>query len=412
MSAEPAGNEDFGQQQRTFRLELARALPNGFVETASTTFVLFVAIRIFDLPPMMKALLVAATSIGLLLSLFLVQIARRLGRSVNRFAALNWLLAALGFGLAAVSEGRPGVYFSGCMLAFISLGMGAPLISQIYRKHYPDRTRGHLFSLTAMTRASTAGLVGWGGGLWMATRDGSFSPLFGAYAVACLMMAGCVSAMAPVVLRRSNRLKWFDAFRHVASDRPFRKLLIVWMILGFGNLAAFALLVEFISNPVYGYDLGADRVGMLTSTIPMLVFIACVVPWGIVFDRLPFYRVRALVNLFFIGGILTYYLGGSWLTLCIGMALYGVARSGGNILWTLWVTRFADAERVVEYMSVHSFLTGVRGVIAPIVAFAAVEHLGPSTVAWTAAALIVLGTVALTPELIAETRAQREKPAV
>lgn len=406
------GNEDFGQQRRTFRLELLRALPNGFVETAASTFVLFIAIRFFDLAPMMKAMLVAASSIGLLLSLFLVQIARRLGRPINRFAAANWVVAALGFALAASSENQPVRYFLGCMLAFIALGMGAPLISQIYRKHYPDRTRGHLFSLTAMTRASMAACIGWAGGLWMATRDESFSPLFWAYAVACLIMAGCVSAMAPVVLQRSRQLKWFDAFRHVSADRPFRKLLGVWMVLGLGNLAAFALFVEFISNPIYGYALTADQVGMITSTIPMAVFIACVVPWGIVFDRLPFYRVRTLVNLFFIAGILVYFLGGNWISLCVGIALHGLARSGGNILWTLWVTRFADAERVIEYMSVHSFLTGVRGVVAPVLAFALIEPLGPATVAWVSAGLIALGTLWLTPELIAETRAAKNvKPA-
>lgn len=393
------GQEDFDQRGKTFRLELLRAMPAGFVDTAVSTFALFIAIRVFDLSPLMKGAMISAGSVGLLLSLFIVQIARRLGRPVNQLAALIWIIAAHGFAMAALSEGHGNRYFSGCFIAFIALGMGTPLIAQIYRKHYPDQSRGRLFSFTAMMRASATGLVAWGVGAWISSRNGAFSPLFWAYAVACLAMAACVTSIAPVVLRRTIQLKWFDAFRHVGSDAPFRKLLKIWMVFGLGNLISWALFVEFISNPVYGFGLDAENVAIISSTVPMVVFIACVVPWGFVFDRLPFYSVRALVNVFFIAGILIFFLGGNWLSLCIGIGLHGVARSGGNILWTLWVTRFADSERVLEYMSVHTFLTGLRGVFAPLIAFTAAEFLTPTWVAWTSASLIFLSTLAILPEI-------------
>ena len=209
--------------------------------------------------------------------------------------------------------------------------MSAPLTSQIYRKHYSSHSRGRLFSVTAMIRASAAGLVAWLAGMWIGSRGNEFSPLFWSYAIACLVMAGCVLAVAPVVLRRTVRLQWFDAFRHVGSDAPFRKLLKVWMVFGLGNLLSLALFVEYVSNPVYGFAYDAKTVGIITSTVPMIVFIACVVPWGMVFDRLPFYSVRALVNVFFILAILIFFLGNSLFTLCLGIGLHGVARSGGNI---------------------------------------------------------------------------------
>ena len=142
----------------------------------------------------------------------------------------------------------------------------------------------------------------------------------------------------------------------------------------------------------------------------MIAFIACVVPWGSIFDRMPFYRVRTLVNLFFLAGMLVYYLGGSFTALCIGIALHGIARSGGNILWTLWTTRFAPADRVMEYQSVHSFLTGLRGVVAPLIAFTLAETLGLTPVALLAAALIIAGTLVIGPEIVAEFRKPRPEP--
>lgn len=406
MSAPVPGQESFDQQGRTFRLEVLRAVPAGFIDTAATTFAIFFAIQVFEMHWAAKAAMISAGSIGQLGSLFVVQLARRLGRPVNVLAAFIWVLSFVGFAIAAMAKNDAMVYFSGCLMAFTFLGMSAPLTSQVYRKHYSTQSRGRLFSLTAMMRASAAGLIAWLVGIWLNSRGNDFSLLFWGYAVACLVMAACMLTIAPVVLRKTVRLQWFEAFRHVSEDARFRKLLAVWMVFGFGNLTSFALFVEFISNPVYGYNYDPRNVGIITGTVPMAVFIVFVVPWGTVFDRLPFYSVRALVNVFFILGILIYYLGGGFMALCIGIGLHGIARAGGNILWTLWVTKFADSEKVVEYMSVHSFLTGVRGVLAPFLAFMLATYASPAWVAYISAGLIFLSTLALVPEIGEEHRAR------
>jgi len=261
--------------------------------------------------------------------------------------------------------------------------------------------------MAGVVRACTGAAAGIGVGMWLANKGDDFHGLFWFYSACCLMMAACVFSMARVKLRKTKRLKLFDAFQHVSQDKAFRKLLISWMMLGMGNLLCFSLLVEYISNPIYGFELDASRVGFITSTIPMLVFIVCIVPWGMVFDRLPFYRVRVMVNVFFFIGILIYYLGGTYIALCIGMVFHGIGRSGGNILWSLWVTRFSTEENVGEYMSVHSSLTGVRGVLAPVIAFAVAGWMGPGVVAIGGASLILVSSLWLIPELKAEARENR-----
>jgi hypothetical protein len=50
-------------------------------------------------------------------------------------------------------------------------------------------------------------------------------------------------------------------------------------------------------------------------------------------------------------------------------------------------------------MSVHTFLTGVRGVLAPLVAFHAIHSLEMQTLGWVAAGLIVASILLLVPEL-------------
>jgi len=395
-------SSDIGQQKRTFGLELIRSVPQGFIETAGSTFAMYVAIRVFGAPVWMKMVIAGAASFGLLLSLFTVQIVRRLGCSVNAASVLVWCLSAVGFAMSAMAGDSIEIYLAGICLAAVMLTVGSPLISQIYRKHYPNRVRGKLFSMAGVVRACTGAAAGIGVGMWLANKGDDFHGLFWFYSACCLMMAGCVFSMARVKLRKTKRLKLFDAFQHVSQDKAFRKLLISWMMLGMGNLLCFALFVEYISNPIYGFELDASKAGFITSTIPMLVFIVCIVPWGMVFDRLPFYRVRVMVNVFFFIGILIYYLGGTYMALCIGMVFHGIGRSGGNILWSLWVTRFSTEENVGEYMSVHSSLTGVRGVLAPVIAFAIAGWMGPGVVAIGGASLILVSSLWLIPELKAE----------
>ena len=402
MSGPAPGETDFSQQRRTFALEGLRSLPLGFVETAATTYAVFVAIRIFELPAWMKGAILASGSVGLLVNLFAVQWIRRSGRAVNHVAAAFWAASGAAFAAAAFCREAPAAYCAAVCLAFTAAHIASPLMAEVYRKHYADERRGRLFSWTSMSRAAFTAAAGWVAGIWI-DRSG-FTPLFLAYGLGSLAMAACVLAMAPVRLRATGTIRWFDAFRHVGADPAFRKLLTVWMLLGLGNLVSGALFVEFISNPAYGFGYDARRSGLVTSTIPMIAFIVTVVPWGWVFDRMPFYSVRLLVNLFFIAGIVIYFTAGGFAGLCAGIALHGIATSGGTILWTLWTTRFAAADRLMEYQSVHGFLTGVRGVLAPFLAFAVAGSLGPSMVAWVSAGLLAAATLMIAPEIRGEWR--------
>jgi hypothetical protein len=78
------------------------------------------------------------------------------------------------------------------------------------------------------------------------------------------------------------------------------------------------------------------------------------------------------------------------------MGLWGMANAGGNVTWGLWVTKLAPKHAVAEYMSVHSFLTGLRGLLAPPLAFAMLEVMSFQTLSLCCGAAILSASAFIT----------------
>ena len=82
--------------RRTFGLDLARSLPQGIVDTAVTTFAVFLAERVFRAPDPVKVMLVAAPSLGLLLSMFALQVQESLTKGCPPPREKNALRSSIG----------------------------------------------------------------------------------------------------------------------------------------------------------------------------------------------------------------------------------------------------------------------------------------------------------------------------
>ena len=63
------------------------------------------------------------------------------------------------------------------------------------------------------------------------------------------------------------------------------------------------------------------------------------------------------------------------------------------------MTRFGPPDRVADYMAVHLCFAGLRGVVAPVVAFYLVSGWPLSVLGWISVGLIVVGSAFLVPEI-------------
>lgn len=389
---------DPGRTARTFRYERWRAVSSGIMETAATTFLLVIAVRWFSAGAIAKGLLAAGGSVGLMLSPLVVSLVSTRSWHTSVASARVLAIGALCFVVTAMIPILP-VFIICSIVGMAATSIIIPLLTQMYQENYPEAERGRLFSRTVIIRIATAALFSKVAGDALTGNIQHFRWLLLVFAAALGFASFCLGRCPTRSLMPDGSAHPFRAMRFVREDALFRRTLMCWMCMGFANLMMMPLRVEYLANPKYGLALSVEHIALLTGVIPNVARLLMSPIWGNIFDRMNFFALRVTLNLGFAIGIITFFLSGSFEGLVAGAIIYGISNAGGDVAWSLWVTKFAPPDRVADYMSVHTFLTGVRGAIAPMVAFYAVGHFSLATMAFFTAGLIVAGSLLLVPEI-------------
>ena len=387
----------------TYRYERWRALSSGILETAGATFLLLIAVRWYEAGALAKSLVAAGGSMGLMLAPWIVSRVEAAGWPVSRAAARLAALGASTFLIMALAPFQP-VFVVGSVLAMTAASAAIPLLTQIYQENYPERERGKLFSRAFMIRIATAAAFSEFAGRLLAAHISYFRWLLIAFAAAFAFAGFCLAHIPSRPLTASGGTHPFRALRHARDDRLFRITLISWMFLGFATLMMGPLRIEYLANPkhgvtLHGQPLTTAQIAMLVGVIPNLARLVLSPIWGVLFDRMNFFVLRITLNIGFALGAISFFVGGDLPWLVVAAVLFGISNAGADVAWSLWVTKFAPPERVADYMSVHTFFTGVRGVLAPLLAFYVVAGLPLNYVGWICAGLIAIGTAFLVPEI-------------
>lgn len=365
---------------------------------------LLVAIQHFDAGPVSKALLSGATFAGLLLGPLVVNATARRQASVPRAIALLTACAAAALAFAAVLPSYA-PFLLGVMVGVPLLQSCTPLVTAIWQRNVPAATRGRWFGLIS----SAAGVAGILSGLaiaaWLGDDAGRYRP---AILVLALLVAGGALAALRIPgyrLERAGRnplaslsLLW----RHPL----FGFLSVAWMMLGFGNLATVPLRTEYVASGDYGFAYPASVVLVLTVVLPQAAALVAAPVWGRVFDRIDFLQLRIGINLTFASSILLFFGPALWMQV-VGGLLFGAAQGGGLVAWNLWVTKYAPPGRTADYMGVHTFLTGIRGIVAPMLAYYALGSLPLLTVTRLGVGLILVASGLIAGLMLWERRGGR-----
>jgi MFS family permease len=404
MSSQPANANLQTHTQATYLLERLRAIPAGIIESTNSTFFLLIALQALQADSLSKSLILAGGNIGLLLTPWVVMWVARSGQPVMRVAAWLMGLGSIALVIAAAFPILP-IYIAAAMLAYALTNMVIPLFTPVYQANYAPRERGKYVSRAIVVRVAVAALYGELAGRLL-TLDVALFRIVLVIAALSFAASALIISRIPSQPIHANENSARGGFRQILqsmsfmrTDKLLRNTMMAWMLMGFANLMMMPLRVEYLANPIYGINLNAQQTAFLTVVIPSLARLVMSPIFGWVFDRLNFFATRVVLNIAFAISILAFFTGNSYAGLVVGALVFGIAIAGGDITWSLWVTKFAPPARVADYMSVHTFFTGIRGVLAPLLAFQLITRLPVGQIGLLCTVMIGLASLILVPEM-------------
>jgi len=383
---------------KTYRFDLWRGACDGILATGAQTFCLFIAIRYYDASEGVKSAIASAPFIGMFCSLLLVHYLSSGGWKKSTCGAIPSLITGAGLVTAAYVDSVE--LFALCVVAaYLSRSALIPFVTSIYKDNYPHTKRGVSISKPLMTTVGVSAFFGFGGSLILEADIGYFRWLLLILGIAGFVKAWAVYSMPSQPIERSSHKNPFGNLKYLFLDPSFGYVLLTWFIMGFANLWTLPLKVDYVASAKYGIEASAFIVALITTIIPDTFRFLFIPFWAKLFDRMNFIVLRIVLNLTFALGIGLFFISKNLVVIGIGSALIGFSFSGGYIAWSLWVTRYAPPGKTAAYMSVHVFLTGVRGTLGPILGYWTAAKIGTVNIGILSSAMMVFASLMLIPEI-------------
>jgi MFS family permease len=180
-----------------------------------------------------------------------------------------------------------------------------------------------------------------------------------------------------------------DIARGVWGDRRYRRLMLSFLVFGWGNLMNFAVFPILL---VDHFDAPTTFIGILAAVQSASTIVAFVVV-GRLIDRGSSLRQTFIGTLLVILVPIGYLVAPiSWALLPVALVA-GVAQASGELTYHTNVVHLAPPDRIAEYAAAQSLLLGIRGTLAPFAAAALLGVVSPQAVLLVGLAFMVAGAV-------------------
>jgi len=378
--------------QEFFQRDLRFQLAYGCSQAVVTSIAFIIIKQTFQGSDTLVALVQSGVMAGLLCSLLYS----------NRMAAYRPTLAfavphTLGWiALIASIFSQTAISFSWLIaLASFLFAISSPFQGMIYGLIYRRAERGKVVSLLKQWQTLAAVIAAWLLGRSLDWSADAYRWVFLPMAMFGIWTAkNYASIRIPVeqyLIQQQPKL--FASLRCLKDDLNFSKFLTFQFILGLSNIAGVTVMHIYVNDKNF-LNASPSTAAWITGILPPLCMFFSLRIWGGIFDRISIIHYRAVTSLAMAIGFLVYPFLGVYGAL-IGGLIWGLGRGGGQLAWSIGILSFAQSHRSSEYLATHTFLTGMRGVIAPFIGVWAIHSgLSPQQLFWTVAALIALTALA------------------
>lgn len=306
-------------------------------------------------------------------------------RGRQKVAALNMLQALFAGCLFAAAMAPISPLGLALLLAAV---LGAQILwcgiitirASVWRLNYSREGRTAFAARNQIVVSIIGSIVAAGTG-WLIDFDSStFRWLFVATGFAAL---GSLASLRSVRVRRERRLLAAES-RHgtgqrfspevfwsiLRDDGLYRRYMIWMMVMGSGNLMLAAPLILVLTHDM---QVASFTQVMITAAVPTIVMPMATPVWARVLAKYHVIRFRNINSRVFVAAMVAVFIGAQleFLPLLwVGAAFLGAGIGGGALGWNLGHNDFAPDERVADYLGLHISLTGIRGLVAPLLGVA------------------------------------------
>jgi len=333
-------------------------------------FIGVIADKVYHAHPAWIALASAAPMFGNLSSVWWARLAERV-RPVPLLVSLQAGLVACVAGVALLPRSPLGLVLLMWLLIAGRLAIGAAVTvrSVVWTRNYPRAVRARITARLAILSQAAMAVMGVLAGFALDRHPDALPFLFafgaaigalGVFAYAGVRLGGDAGAMGatPAPPRLST-------WRVLREDPLFARYLGWQFLLGVSNMMIEPAVVYAVSREMgagYGTSIA------IVTVVPNVLSMATLPLWAGWVDRMHAAEFRAKHSWLWVlsqGVMGLGTLAGSVLWIGLARIVFGIARGGGNLAWSLGHNDFAHPERAGLYMGVHASLTGLRGVFAP-----------------------------------------------
>lgn len=244
----------------------------------------------------------------------------------------------------------------------------------MFRILYPATHRGAAVGWVKAV-ASASGLMATVlGTLWFLWRPSLYQWAYWAVGIALALSAfsyACIPVRKKNEFQDSQAAPPHHAFvaglRTFLSDRRFVLYQVGFWFAGFANHMSHAYVAESLKEDV---GAGDATVFWIVAVAPAVLMSASAPVWGRFLDRVNPMSGRAIFNSLQCVAYGFHCYGGwsrqTW-PFVVGATVHAISNGGGMINWLTGSMYFAKQEHVSLYNSIHVGLTGLRGMLAPMI---------------------------------------------
>ena len=133
------------------------------------------------------------------------------------------------------------------------------------------------------------------------------------FAGAFVTASFCFSRLPAKPLSGAEGTHPFRSLRFVKEDKLFRQILICWMLFGIGNLMLFPLRVEYLAHAdayddyTLNFHPTPEKIALILIFIPNTIKLIFSPIWGSLFDRMNFFVLRVVLNMFFAASLTIFF---------------------------------------------------------------------------------------------------------